>query len=110
MKKICLTLVAASAMLFSAQKMNAQEVAQVDVTTEETVVEAVDYVKIEISEVPAAVQQSLERDYEGAVLSEAYVKEEEGSKVYKLVVKTAEGEQQELFADAEGNWVEETEK
>ena len=110
MRKICFTVVAASAMLFSAQSMTAQEVAQANVTTEEAVVKAVDYVKIEISEVPAAVQQSLERDYEGAVLSEAFVKEEEGSKVYKLVVKTAEGEEQELFADAEGNWVEETEE
>ena len=110
MKKICLTVVAASAMLFSAQNLTAQEAVPTEVAVETTQQELTDYVKIEITDVPAEVQQALERDYEGAVISEAFVKEEEGGeKKYKLVVKTAAGEEQELFADAQGNWIEDKE-
>lgn len=109
MKKICLTLVAASAMLFSAQSLSAQEVAETTVTVE-TTTQVSEYTKIELIEVPAPVQQSLERDHEGAVISEAFVKDEEGVKTYKLSVKTAEGEEVELYADAEGNWIEKDEE
>ena len=110
MKKICLTLVAASAMLFSAQTLSAQEVAEANATVETTTQQVTDYTKIELTEVPAPVQQALERDHEGAVISEAFVKDEEGVKTYKLAVKTAEGEDVELYADAEGNWIEKDEE
>ena len=111
MKKICLTAVAASAMLFASQNVSAQEVAvKEDVKVEATAQQTADFRKIEITEVPSEVQQALERDYEGAVISEAYVKEKEGEKKFKLVVKTADGLDQELYADAEGNWIEKEEK
>ena len=106
MKKICLTVVAAGAMLFSAQNLSAQEVAQVEV--EETVVQRAEngFVQIDIDEVPTEVREALERDYAGATISEAFVKEHEGEQKFKLKVKTAEGEDKELYADAEGNWIE----
>ena len=107
MKKICLTVVAASAMLFSAQNLSAQEPEQEQVTLEAQAQESSDFRKIEISELPAEVQQAVERDFEGAVISEAYVKEHEGEQKFKLVVKTAEGQEQELYADAQGNWIDE---
>ena len=105
MKKICLTMVAASAMIFSAQNLSAQEVAQVEV--EETVVQRAqeDFRQIAIEELPAEVQQAVERDYAGATIAEAYVKEYEGEQKFKLKVSTAEGEDKELYADAQGNWI-----
>lgn len=105
MKRICLTMVAASAMLFSAQSISAQETKH-DVLVEEAVVQEVDWRQIEVQELPAEVQQAVERDYEGAVINEAHVKEKEGEKKFKLVITTAEGEEKELFADAQGNWIE----
>ena len=107
MKKICLTVVAASAMLFSAQNLSAQEEAKVQVEVEETVEQRVqdDFKKIEIEDLPAEVQQAVERDYVGATIAETFVKEQEGEKIYKLKVNTAEGEDKELYADAKGNWI-----
>ncbi|WP_324719830.1 hypothetical protein [Salinimicrobium sp. HB62] len=110
MKKLCLTVVAASALLFSAQNLSAQEVAQVEV--EETVVQRAqdDFRQIEIQELPAEVQQAVERDFAGATISEAYVKEHEGEQKFKLKVSTAEGEDLELYADAKGNWIDKDKK
>lgn len=112
MKKICLTVVAASAMLFSAQNLSAQEVAQAQVEVQETVVQRAqeDFRQIEIQELPAEVQQAVERDFAGATISEAYVKEYEGEQKFKLKVSTAEGEDKELYADAQGNWIDKEKK
>lgn len=112
MKKICLSVVAASAMLFSAQNLTAQEVAQTQVEVEETVQqrEQDDFRQIEIQELPAQVQQALERDHAGATISEAFVKEKEGEQKFKLKVRTAEGEEKELYADAQGNWIDKDKK
>lgn len=112
MKKICLTVLAASALLFSAQNLSAQEVAQTPVEVEETVVQTAqeEFKKIEIQELPAEVQQAVERDFAGATIAEAYVKEYEGEQKFKLKVNTAEGEEKELYADAEGNWIDKNKK
>ena len=107
MKKICLSVVAASAMLFSAQNITAQEAAQEQVAVEAQAQQTAEFRKIEVSELPAEVQQAVERDFAGATIAEAYVKENEGAQKFKLVVKTAEGEDQELYADAKGNWIDE---
>ncbi|MHA6279262.1 hypothetical protein ACXYMT_03695 [Salinimicrobium sp. CAU 1759] len=110
MKKLCLTVVAASALLFSAQNLTAQEVAQVEV--EETVVQRAqdDFRQIEIQELPAEVQQAVERDFAGATIAEAYVKEHEGEQKFKLKLSTADGEDKELYADAKGNWIDKDKK
>lgn len=110
MKKICLSIVAASAMLFSAQNLSAQEVAQVEVdaTVEQRTQD--DFRQIEIQELPAAVQQAVERDHAGATISEAHVKEKEGEQKFKLKVTTADGEEKELYADAQGNWIDKDKK
>lgn len=111
MKKICLSVLAASAMLFSTQNLTAQEVGQ-QVEVEETVEQRQqdDFRQIEIQELPAQVQQALERDHVGATISEAYVKEKEGEQKFKLKVRTAEGEDKELYADAQGNWIDKDKK
>lgn len=104
MKKICLSVVAASAILFSAQTVSAQAT-QEEVAVEQTATQQTDYTQVAIEDLPAAVQQAVERDFAGAVIAEAYVKETEASQEFKLVVQTADGEQKELHADAEGNWL-----
>lgn len=112
MKKICLSVVAASAMLFSAQNLSAQEVAQAQVEVEETVEQRAqeDFRQIEVQELPAEVQQAVERDHAGATISEAHVKEKEGEQKFKLKVTTAQGEEKELYADAQGNWIDKDKK
>ncbi|NJY61183.1 hypothetical protein HC174_00240 [Salinimicrobium sp. CDJ15-81-2] len=112
MKKICLTVVAASAMLFSAQSLSAQEVAQAQIEVEETVEQRAqeDFRQIEIQELPAEVQQAVERDFAGATIAEAHVKEKEGEQKFKLKITTAEGEEKELYSDAKGNWIDKDKK
>ena len=104
MKKICLTAIAATAMLFSIDSATAQVYEQGS-TQQQEVQKKDEMKKIEVQDLPAEVQQSVERDFQGATISEAYVKEKEGETKYKLVLTTAEGESKELFADAKGNWI-----
>lgn len=62
-----------------------------------------DFEAIEISELPAAVTEALNSDFPDAEIQEAYVNSKEE---YKLVVVTADGSTTELYADADGNWIE----
>jgi hypothetical protein len=110
MKKIVLSVVAASAMIFSTQTMTAQVAnAEAEVAVEQTEQKA-EWRQVEVAELPAEVQQAVERDFAGAVIAEAHVKEKEGEQKFKLVVQTAEGEQKELYADAQGNWIDKDKK
>lgn len=111
MKKIFFTVATASAMFISAQTLSAQEVPPV-VEVEETVEQRMqdDFMQIEIEELPAEVQQAVERDFAGATIAEAHVKEHEGEQKFKLKITTAEGEDKELYADAQGNWIDKEKK
>lgn len=62
-----------------------------------------DFQEISTSDVPAAVTAALEADYPGAVLNKAYVN---GDGQYKLEATSSDGGSMELYADAEGNWIE----
>lgn len=62
-----------------------------------------DYKEVAVTDVPAAVTDALEADYAGATLNKAYVNEDDK---YKLEVSLADGSAMELYADAEGNWIE----
>lgn len=62
-----------------------------------------DYNEIALADVPAAIMTALESDYPGATLNRAYVNEE-GQ--YKLEVSAEDGSSMDLYADAEGNWLE----
>ena len=101
--------IAATAMLFSVDSAMAQ-VYEEGSTQQQEVQKKEEMKKIEVQELPAEVQQSVERDFQGATVSEAYMKEKEGKIEYKLVLTTAEGETKELFADANGNWIDKKEK
>ncbi|MEL4307765.1 hypothetical protein [Joostella sp. CR20] len=61
-----------------------------------------DYKEIAVSEIPTAVQESLQADYAGATITKAYVNDE---KTYKLEV-TMGDQSGILFANENGEWVE----
>lgn len=70
----------------------------------ETAVEEQDgFNELALEEVPEAITAALEAAHPGATISKAYVNE---SAQYKLEVAKEDGETAELYADAEGNWIE----
>ncbi len=81
--------------------------AQEEVVVEEvaTEVEAAQdgFAEVAAEELPAAISEALATDHPGATLSKAYVNE---AAQYKLEVANEDGTTAELFADAEGNWIE----
>ncbi|WP_394748430.1 hypothetical protein [Spongiimicrobium salis] len=62
-----------------------------------------DFKEIKIEELPETITAALAKDYPGATIDKAYVNEEEK---YKLEVTREDGTSIELYADAEGNWIE----
>jgi len=62
-----------------------------------------DYKEVAASDVPTPIIDALEADYQGAVLNKAYVDEQNK---YKLEVSMEDGTSLELYADANGNWLE----
>lgn len=61
-----------------------------------------DYTEVAVEKLPEAIKTALERDYAGAVVDKAYV-DDEGE--YKLEVTLSDDTAQELYVDAEGNWI-----
>lgn len=111
MKKLGLTALAATAMFFSVEIASAQvyeEGSTQETTQQETQKEEMD--QIQVGELPNEIQQSVERDFQGATVSEAYMKEKEGETKYKVVLTTLQGETKELYADAQGNWIDKEKK
>lgn len=107
MKKLSLSLMAAAAMFFSVQEATAQVTGEDRTTMEERQQQQDDYQQIETQDLPEEVQQAVERDFQGATISEAYVKEQDGENKYRIVLSTQQGQQRELFADEQGNWIQE---
>lgn len=61
-----------------------------------------DFQEISTDQLPSAVKQAVERDYEGASIDKAYVNDKEQ---YKLEISTDDGASATLYADSEGNWL-----
>ena len=59
--------------------------------------------EIAIEELPEAITVALEAAHPGTTIAKAYVNE---AAQYKLEVAKEDGEAVELYADAEGNWIE----
>ncbi|MRI01912.1 hypothetical protein GH721_15320 [Kriegella sp. EG-1] len=74
-----------------------------EVVAEEAVEAQEGFNEVALEEVPEAIISALEAAHPGATISKAYTNE---NAQYKLEVATAEGENAELYADAEGNWIE----
>lgn len=81
--------------------------AQEEAPIEEVAVEAVaiqdSFAELAIEELPEAITAALATDFPGATIAKAYVNE---AAQYKLEVAKEDGEALELYADAEGNWIE----
>lgn len=121
MKKLGLSLMAIFGMFLVTQNLQAQET---DVNTE-TEVEAdnavemdadvetqaavqQDYQSIDVAALPQAVKDAVMTDFDGAVTDEAWVKEKDGTKTYKLSL-SIDGDTKIVYADEKGNWVEDDE-
>ncbi len=74
-----------------------------EVATEQVEATQDNYTEIAAEEVPAAISDALEAAHPGATISQAYMNDEAE---YKLEVAKEDGETAELYADAEGNWIE----
>lgn len=85
----------------------AEEATEAVESTEAVAEEAVEaqdgFNEIALEEVPEAITVALEAAHPGASISKAYVNE---NAQYKLEVAKEDGETAELYADAEGNWIE----
>ena len=64
-------------------------------------------VKIDPTELPQAVMQTLAKDYEGASVKEAYVKETEETTLYKIIIVTQDGQEAETLLNEKGEIVKE---
>ncbi len=109
MKRVYLTGVAALAMFFTVNTATAQVPTKNQTATEQRTQQE-DFREIQEQDLPNEVRQALQRDYAGATISEAYVKEKDDEVKYKLEVETPQGESTELYADAQGNWINKDEK
>lgn len=109
MKKLGLTFAALG--LFFATTTQAQGTSEASevVSTEVAVASQDEYEKIEVAELPSAVNLAIETDYAGAATKEVWVKEKEGKKVYKIKLDV-NGEEKKVYADAEGNWIKKEDK
>lgn len=108
MKKILLTTLAATAMLFTVESATAQ--VYEEGATQQQEQQKNEMQEIQVSELPEEVRQAAERDFQGSTITEAFVKEKDGEKKYKIVLTTQEGETRELYADAQGNWIDKEDK
>ncbi|WP_024479147.1 hypothetical protein [Cellulophaga baltica] len=63
---------------------------------------AQDFSEIKIEALPEEITAALAKNFPGSTISQAFVNEEAE---YKLIVTSETGEEMELYADAEGNWL-----
>jgi hypothetical protein len=112
MKRFVLTAVIGGAMFFSVESATAQVTSedQEQMTTEQKMHQKEDWKQVEEQDLPGEVSQAIETDFMGATVSEAHVMEKDGEKKYKLVLFTEEGETKEMYADAQGNWIDKEDK
>ncbi|QLG45637.1 hypothetical protein [Costertonia aggregata] len=66
------------------------------------IVIAQDFTEIAVEDVPQAIVDALGTDHPGATIDKAHVN---GEAQYKLEVTKEDGTTAELYADAEGNWL-----
>jgi hypothetical protein len=105
MKKLILSF-AAIGLFFTATQAQVTE-ANTDVYVDsetEVAVMGDEFEEIDVTALPAAVNEAIARDFAGATAQEAWVKDKDDKKVYKIKLNVA-GEEKKVYADAEGNWI-----
>lgn len=106
MKKLGLTFAAIGFFFATTSQAQVTETST-EVQTEVTTSVQNDYEKVEVAELPEAVTTAISTDKAGATTEEAWVKEKEGKKIYKLKLS---GQEEHVYIDAEGNWIDKDEK
>lgn len=76
-------------------------------TVTEIQVQQDEFVKIDPADLPQAVAQTLAKDYAGTSVKEAYVKETDGTKIYKIIVVSADGAETTVLLNEKGETVKE---
>lgn len=98
MKKIVLMVAVVACVAFASQGVQASTV-QVSV---ENVMQD-DFVKIEVKELPQAVQDAIAKSYEGSTVKEAYVAD---AKKYKVVLVDKDQKEQTVVLNEKGEVIE----
>ena len=109
MKRLYVTAVIAGAMFLAVGPANAQVYENSQAEAEMGQTQQVKYTQIEAQDLPQQVREAFEKDYQGSTLTEIYSAEKDGETSYKLIVSSEDGKTLELFADAQGNWIQKDE-
>ncbi|TDN95560.1 hypothetical protein DET49_101158 [Salegentibacter sp. 24] len=113
MKKLGITLIAVAGMFLFSQNAKAQvedpEEMESMEAVEEIQEEIDEFVEVDVVALPQAVKDAVMTDMNGVMPEEAWVKEEDGKSIYKLVVNV-DGEKEKVYIDSEGNWIEKEDK
>lgn len=83
-----------------AQEVNNQTVTEAQVPQDE-------FVKMDPTELPQAVMQTLAKEHEGSSVKEAYVKEKDGAKIYKVIIVAQDGQETKAILNENGETVKE---
>lgn len=101
MKKIVLMVAVVACVAFASQTSQA-------LTVKTTVVNVAEdeFQKVEVKDIPQAVQDAIAKSYEGCSIKEAFVAGEEGAKKYKVVLLSADEKEQTVLFNEKGEVVE----
>lgn len=105
MKKVMLVAVMALGTMtaFAQEEVTDEATANLEEVATEAVEAQDGFNEVALEDVPEAITEALEAAHPGASIEKAYMNEQSQ---YKLEVAKEDGEQVELYADAEGNWIE----
>lgn len=111
MKKLGITMIAAIAMMFATENVNAQTAPQEEQTSMEPQANAEDedFVEIDVTALPQPVKDAVMTDFQAPV-DKAWAKEKEGNQMMYKIEIDHDGEKKHLYADQEGNWIDKDEK
>lgn len=111
MKRLYVATVTAVAMFFSVQATTAQVYEESNGNDPQMQTQQQDeFQQVEVQQVPMEIHQAVQDEYQGAQISEAYLKEKDGETKYRLVLQTEDGQSKEVYSDAEGNLKDKDEK
>lgn len=106
MKKIVLMVAVVACVAFASQGVQASTVqaSTVQVSVENVMQD--DFVKIEVKELPQAVQDAIAKSYEGSTVKEAYVADVDDAKKYKVVLVDKDQKEQTVVLNEKGEVIE----
>ncbi len=103
MKKVLIALamiIGIGSSVVFAQEVNNQTVTEAQAPQDK-------FVKMNPTELPQVVMQTLAKDYENSSVKEAYVKEKDGAKIYKVIIIAQDGQETEVILNEKGEAVKE---